>query len=79
MFIGNYGIEADVWAAGMMMYQLLSGRFPYWPSMESLYTTSLEEVHSRDARKALFVPWFRVLACESRFVVPSPRAVGTYH
>jgi hypothetical protein len=23
VFIGNYGLEADIWAAGMMMYQLL--------------------------------------------------------
>ena len=23
VFIGNYGLEADMWAAGMMMYQLL--------------------------------------------------------
>ena len=28
----------------MMLYQLLAGRFPYWPSMNALYTTSLEEV-----------------------------------
>ena len=23
MFIGNYSLEADMWAAGMTMYQLL--------------------------------------------------------
>lgn len=23
VFIGNYGLEADIWASGMMMYQLL--------------------------------------------------------
>lgn len=44
VFIGNYGVEADIWAAGMMMYQLLAGRFPYWPTMDALHTTSLEEV-----------------------------------
>lgn len=44
VFIGNYGVEADLWAAGMMLYQLLAGRFPYWPTMDALYTTSLEEV-----------------------------------
>lgn len=26
VFIGNYGLEADIWAAGMMMYQLLVRR-----------------------------------------------------
>lgn len=44
VFIGNYGVEADLWAAAMMMYQLLAGRFPYWPTMDSLNTTSLEQV-----------------------------------
>ena len=29
VFIGNYGMEADMWAAGMMMYQLLADRFPW--------------------------------------------------
>ena len=44
VFIGDYGVEADLWAAGMMMYQLIAGRFPYWPTMDSLSTTSLEQV-----------------------------------
>ena len=44
VFIGDYGLEADVWAAGMMMYQLLSNRFPWWSTMEELHTTTLEEV-----------------------------------
>jgi len=46
VFIGDYGVEADVWAGGMMMYQLLSNRFPWWSTMEELHTTTLEEVSS---------------------------------
>jgi hypothetical protein len=44
VFIGDYGLEADVWAAGMMMYQLMANRFPWWSTMEELHTTTLEEV-----------------------------------
>lgn len=32
VFIGNYGTEADMWAAGMMMYQLIADRFPWCAS-----------------------------------------------
>ena len=38
MFIGNYGMEADMWAAGMMMYQLLADRFP-WCASTALVAT----------------------------------------
>lgn len=30
LFFGWYGVEVDVWAAGMLMYQLISGKLPFF-------------------------------------------------
>lgn len=30
VFKREYGQESDMWSLGMMMYQLLTGRFPFW-------------------------------------------------
>lgn len=30
IFFGWYGLEVDIWAAGMMLYQLLSGKLPFF-------------------------------------------------
>jgi len=61
VFIGDYGVEADVWAAGMMMYQLLSNRFPWWSTMEELHTTTLEEVSGA---------CFSAQSCQRRLYLP---------
>jgi len=29
VFLGRYGIEADLWSAGVMLHQLLSGKMPF--------------------------------------------------
>eukprot|EP00873_Tetraselmis_striata_P009578 jgi/Tetstr1/429842/TSEL_019709.t1 len=29
----RYGTEADIYSAGVMCFQLLTGRYPYWPDM----------------------------------------------
>lgn len=60
VFIGNYGMEADMWAAGMMMYQLLADRFPWWSTMEELNTTTLEAVMEAVIQKDIpmdYGPW----------------------
>ncbi|BDA42700.1 Calcium-dependent protein kinase 17 [Coccomyxa sp. Obi] len=43
-FRREYHLEADLWSLGMMMYQLIAGRFPFWASIEQCRTRSLEEV-----------------------------------
>lgn len=34
IFFGWYGLEVDIWAAGMMLYQLLSGKLPFFGDKE---------------------------------------------
>jgi len=29
IFLGRYGVEVDLWSAGVMMYQLISGKMPF--------------------------------------------------
>ncbi len=38
-----YDSRADEWSVGMLMYQLLTGRFPFWSSIQHI---SLQEVGS---------------------------------
>jgi calcium-dependent protein kinase len=44
VFRRQYGPEADLWSLGMMFYQLIAARFPFWPSLDDCRTRTLEEV-----------------------------------
>ena len=37
----EYGPEADLWSVGMLLYQLLTGAFPFWDSVQNI---SLQQV-----------------------------------
>jgi serine/threonine protein kinase len=40
----DYGVQADMWSLGVMLYQLYTQRFPFWPSVEDCKASKLEEV-----------------------------------
>lgn len=37
----SYAEEADVWSAGIMMYQLLTGKFPFWDNVRDCTLTQV--------------------------------------
>jgi calcium-dependent protein kinase len=40
----NYSYEADVWSLGIMLYQLVTRRFPFWDTFDHCQVLKLEEV-----------------------------------
>lgn len=42
----DYGVEADMWSLGVMLYILLSGLPPFWGDDESQIFKSVLKVHS---------------------------------
>ena len=44
VFQREYGLEADMWSAGMMLYQCMTCRFPFWPTIQICQEQSLDEV-----------------------------------
>ena len=41
VILQGYDAQADMWSVGMLMYQLLTGTFPFWDSVANV---SLQQV-----------------------------------
>jgi len=46
LVLQDYDEQADVWSVGILMWQLLTGRFPFWDDIKSL---SLQQARCRAA------------------------------
>ena len=47
VFRGAYGRPADVWAAGVTLYQCVSGHYPFWHSADEVMALTPRQVRAR--------------------------------
>lgn len=60
---GCHGMEVDVWAAGVLLYQCLSARFPFWPhDTDGINRMGISELHQVGCSGPIIVPLLLVSA-----------------
>eukprot|EP00775_Hariotina_reticulata_P011054 gene11054-11209_t len=64
MALQRYGVGVDVWSAGVMMYQMLTGRLPFWRNK------TLEEVSK--------LPPYEIVAAVRTYEVQYPRELWAH-
>ena len=64
----DYDEQADVWSVGILMWQLLTGRFPFWDDIKSL---SLQQVRApaRRAFSTIIAGGSHVCVCAENLLV----------
>ena len=46
VILQSYGPEADLWSVGMLLYQLLTGTFPFWDSVQNISLQQARAAHA---------------------------------
>ena len=54
VILQGYDAQADMWSVGMLMYQLLTGTFPFWDSVANV---SLQQVGQAQQFCAQLMLW----------------------
>ena len=49
VILQEYDAQADMWSVGMLMYQLLTGTFPFWDSVANVSLQQVEPASSAAA------------------------------
>lgn len=63
VILQGYDAQADMWSVGMLMYQLLTGTFPFWDSVANV---SLQQVGA--ASSATSFATFVSNICQQHFL-----------